>query len=313
MPIYMRSEDPNWDDECTDPGECDPPDMKINARAVVPDSSPVAPGEDCRQYTPLNSNNLVIGKTEHTPPSDITLTNWADPDVLHFTSPSPSTCRPWSDIDEFVIHETAGTRNPQRSLQAEGKSVHFVAQSDGTVTHHNDVVDRLNHADGHDRRSIGMETVNLPEPVPDGTPPDRVISIPPGPKPYAIPTLAQCEAVTVVIQYFLNAGVIPNVWHAVDGTNFRLGKSLPTNRQDPGIYAHSLFSPERKAGGRYPNMYAWLRIVKDFLPDQAYEIGKVLMEEGRFVSTRFADGRDLLVADISQSSIADAANQVSSR
>jgi hypothetical protein len=257
---------------------------------------------NCRTYTPTNADRLVVGRTERTPPSGVALRNWADPGVLHFTNPASPTCRTLSDVDEFVLHETAGTGNPQNTIQSRRLGIHFVAHGDGSLTQHNDVVDRLSHASGHNTRSIGIEIVNPVRPVPAGWPADRTVSVRPGPRPITLPSLDQCETTTKLVRYFVDGGVIPNVWRGIDGTQFLLGRDTTITGPVSGIVAHSHVSTIGKEDGRFPALYGWLRVVKGYTPSRAYDIAKVLMRDARFVR-----GGTVLAADVSATALANAA------
>jgi hypothetical protein len=181
-------------------------------------------------------------------------------------------------VSELIIHETV-TRDVATTLRVLRKrrlGVHFIIAPDGEVLQLADPArTRLEHAAPHNVRSVGVEIVNPVEPrfLRKGLAWTRTIRARwAAGGAYVLPTLAQAEACSVLIDTFTQGTIpgltIPRAWRGLRDGDLAMGRVAGAERPKPGIYAHCYF---HHADGAWPVLYAWLRLDGGLSDADAFE------------------------------------------
>jgi hypothetical protein len=245
--------------------------------------------------------------------------NWGLPDVHHFTKPKPpngNVCRSPKDVTEIIVHETAAqmpydvadlekTANNSKPL-----GVHFSIDRDGTIRQHNDVVDWLRHASGHNDVSVAIEILNpgpLKNTARDASQlptikktkwPSLGNSAPDEIRTYVLPTHDQVEAAAQLIHWLTGSSEghglgIPSDWIGMnsDGKHFLMDNNFKDSTTNPGIWAHGYFD---HADGYFIVLYAWLRLASNqgqgMPADKAWSAVKTLADEEKHPPVSREDG-----------------------
>lgn len=149
------------------------------------------------------------------------------------------------DVDEIVVHEsvTKDWQTTQRVLQKRDLGVHIQIEKDGSVTQHADLGREIAyHMPRHNRRSIGVEIVNLYEPRHDSS--ARRIDDAPWAHgdSYILPPIAQVRSLCAFISWAERTMGIPRVYRGWIGDRYYLDQvpSASEKFADPaaGIWAH---------------------------------------------------------------------------
>lgn len=223
--------------------------------------------------SPKPSNHfLVAGERIDAPPS-LKVQNFVEDGVVRFDA-----VKTRKVATELVIHETVSTSvaDTVATLQRRKLGVHLVMGPDGELTQYADLAtDVLYHAKGHNNSSFGVEVVNPydPELLRPAMPWTRVIDAPWSWKGrYVLPTPAQAEAVAELVRWATAKpapGIdVPRKWPGVHGGKVRLGRVTEAEGPLPGVLAHQYFGHD---DGAWLVLYAWLRLVVDLSPKDAYE------------------------------------------
>jgi hypothetical protein len=269
---------------------------------------------NCRTFTPTDVTKIVLNSMEYDAPGQISyFRNWGDAlNVHHFTDPVTATCQDPSTINLIVLHETARDQTDAAHptyMTTTGSSVHFIVSKQGSITQHNDIVERLHHA-GHkydlhyNDSSIGIEFANrawVDDTWIDPEDPNRTISLPWAVhgKRYALPSLDALESLVYLVQWLLEHSnlaisakwaqetVIPDT--STPGFLMSLiGKKLPLAHRAnlSGIVAHQMIADH--GDGSFQALYTWLRLkgldgqgITD--PSQAYATALGLVQESNIV------------------------------
>ena len=235
--------------------------------------------------------SIVVGGNALAGPDGLVVKTFADDlGVFRFKNQT----RPaGTKVTEVVVHETV-TRSWADTvavLKQRGLGVHFIADVDGVVYQHADLLeDEMWHASQHNPMSVGIETVNPYEPglAPKNGPWTTVIEKAPWAVggSYLVPTPAQAESVTTLVNWLsssdANPLTIPQSWPgiqpnptqvAADGSMvsapyMTLGRlAATTTPPNPGILAHMYFG---HGDGAWLVLYAWLRLEAKLSPNAAY-------------------------------------------
>ena len=220
-------------------------------------------------------SGIIVHGQELAAPAGLELKNFRDPNVFHFRNRarSPET------VNSVVVHETVTTSwaSTVATLKQRGLGVHFIADSDGTVYQHADLLsEEMWHASQFNGLSVGIETVNPYEPrfVPAAGPWKHVIAAPwaAGGR-YVVPTAEQSEAVCQLLNWLTSADsnplTIPQLWPGFQHTHrLSMGRIPADVHQNPGIHAHMYFN---HADGAWLVLYAWLRLEAKLEASAAYE------------------------------------------
>lgn len=210
--------------------------------------------------------------------------------------PFTSRVRTPSRIKQILVHESvtrsaAATESVlrRRKIMVGGRKranqlgVHIVIGAHGGIIQHNDLVDRLIHAGGHNGQSIGVEIVNpyYPKNLRVGLAWSTVIRARWAHKQrYVVPTRAQLESFVAVLRALFDAG-FPQEWPGVSGGRISMSRHEGL-RTVPGVQAHAYSA---HADGAFPVLYAYLRIERGFDAGDAYaESIRLATNAGRTIS-----------------------------
>jgi hypothetical protein len=224
----------------------------------------------------FDSNMIVVGGNKLSPPDDVIVKNFLDPSVYHFQNKirncnvteviiHETVTRSWSDTVKVLKPKTASNPNGQ------GLGVHFIVDADGIIYQHGDLAtDFLWHANEHNLKSVGIETVNpyYPKYVSKLSPWTDFIDAPwaDGGK-YCVPTASQAEAVCSLINWLTSENSNLNIeqnWIGVSDNRIAMGKISAT--ESSGIYAHHYFD---HSDGCWLALYTWLRLKANLSVDDA--------------------------------------------
>jgi hypothetical protein len=216
---------------------------------------------------------IIVGGQELDTPEGLVVKNFNDPVVFHFKNQ----VRPTKTVTEVIVHETV-TRSWSSTvdvLKQRGLGVHFIADSDGTVYQHADLLDEeMWHASQHNGMSVGIETVNPYEPdtAPPGGPWMNVLDNVPWsasqhpPRKYVVPTPEQAESVCQLLNWLTSAAAnpltIPQKWPGLVQSGAKTTLALSrvaacATPPEPGVLAHMYFG---HGDGAWLVLYAWLRL-----------------------------------------------------
>jgi hypothetical protein len=235
---------------------------------------------------------IIVDGSELEVPEGLVVRNFNDPAVFRFKNRVRAT----REVLEVVVHETV-TRSWASTvdvLKQRGLGVHFIADADGTIYQHADLVtDEMWHASQHNGASVGIEVVNPYEPglAPKGGPWTQVLDNTPWSasqhpaKQYLLPTPAQAEATCMLVNWLTSTAsglTIPQKWPGLsqkDGkTTLALGRvAACATPPDPGVLAHMYFG---HGDGAWLVLYSWLRLEAKLAPEDAYEAAKSLAQGG---------------------------------
>lgn len=202
-----------------------------------------------------------------------------DTTVFHFQNRG----RPTKSVTEVIVHETVSRSwsSTVDILKQRGLGVHFIADSDGTIYQHADLLlEDMWHASQHNEVSVGIETVNPFQTkfMPADGPWKTVLENTPWTldKTYVVPTPEQSEAVCQLLNWLTSAAAnpltIPQKWPGLaqsgDKVTMALGRvAACTNPPEPGVLAHYYFG---HGDGAWLVLYAWLRLEPGLDPATAY-------------------------------------------
>ncbi len=226
---------------------------------------------------------IIVDGKELDGPDGVVIKNFNDPSVFHFKNQP----RQPKAVTEVVVHETvsASWESTVTTLKARGLGVHFIADADGTIYQHADLmIDEMWHASQHNGMSVGIETVNPFEPgfAPANGPWKNRLTNVPWTRPetghvYVVPTPEQSEAVALLL-YWLSSSLanpitIPQAWPGLSQANGKTTMSLTrvakcNTPPEPGILAHTYWA---HGDGAWLVLYAWLRWEANLDPQPAYE------------------------------------------
>jgi len=220
-------------------------------------------------------SGIIVHGQALPPPAGLTVRNFGDAGVFHFRN----TARPSPTVNAVVVHETVTTswESTVVVLKKRGLGVHFIADHDGTVYQHADLLDdEMWHASQYNALSVGIETVNPYEPrnMPQGGPWTKTIPAPwAAGGQYVVPTEQQSEAVCQLVDWLsstaANPLTIPQLWVGFQHTHrLAMGRIPADVTENPGIHAHMYFN---HADGAWLVLYSWLRLEAGLEPDAAYE------------------------------------------
>jgi hypothetical protein len=251
---------------------------------------------------------IIVDGKELAGPDNVTVKNFkTDPSVFHFKNQA----RPLHAVTEVVVHETVTVSwaNTVAVLKARGLGVHFIADPDGTIYQHADLLtEEMWHASQHNGVSVGIEVVNPFEPqiAPKNGPWTGRLEkalwtrgVAPVNHVYVVPTIEQCESVCQLLNWLssseANPVTIPQQWQGIetkDGkTTLALGRVAKTNTPNtPGILAHMYFN---HGDGAWLILYAWLRLEAGYDAPMAYAEA-----QKRAQSTMNVDLTDIVSQDI---------------
>jgi hypothetical protein len=220
---------------------------------------------------------IIVNGQELAVPSELSVKNFGDPAVFRFKNQARSPAQ----VSSVVVHETVTTSwaTTVAVLKQRGLGVHFIADHDGTIYQHADLLlDEMWHASQFNGISVGIETVNPYEPqyAPKDGPWTRIIDAPwaaGAARQYVVPTPAQSESVCQLLNFLTSAAVnpvaIPQLWAGFQHTHTLAMGRIPSDVQaNPGIHAHMYFG---HADGAWLVLYAWLRLEVLLPPEIAYE------------------------------------------
>lgn len=219
---------------------------------------------------------IIVDGKECVAPAGVYVKNFTDPSVFHFKNQA----RPSRLVNEVIVHETV-TRSWSSTvdvLKQRGLGVHFIADVDGTIYQHADLMtEEMWHASQHNPMSVGIEVVNPFDPkiggdkwsVLDNTPWTMT-------KTYTLPPLVQAEAVCQLLNWLTSADANPlTIPQKFPGLVQHNGKMTLTMGRvaacatppNPGILAHYYFG---HGDGAWLVLYAWLRLEALLDPVSAY-------------------------------------------
>lgn len=225
-------------------------------------------------------SNLIIDGAFEAPPNGLVVKNFMEDGLYRFFNKKrpavPPNTRP--AVNSVVVHETVTTSHAEtvEVLKDRGLGVHFIVESDGVVFQHADAFrDEMWHGSQFNELSVGIETVTPYSPGFAGpvAPWDRVIDAPWAYKgKYVLPTIAQAEAVTQLVNFLTSATAnpiaIPQLWPGFQRTHkLAMGRVAADVHENPGIHAHIYFG---HADGGWLVLYAWLRLEPGLSPAEAY-------------------------------------------
>jgi hypothetical protein len=181
-------------------------------------------------------------------------------------------------VSEIIVHETVtrDTETTLRVLRRRRLGAHSIVAPDGEVLQLSDPVrTRLEHAAPHNAASVGIEIVNPVEPrfLRPGLPWTRTLRArwAVGGH-YVLPTLAQVEACTGLIEFLTRGHVeglaVPRDYRGEARGRLAMGRVPGAEKPRPGIYAHGYFHHQ---DGAWPMLYAWLRLKAGLAPAEAFE------------------------------------------
>jgi len=252
------------------------------------------------QYTPVNGripqapkpsvnahNHIIMNgrAIPFTPPSGVTMLNYAHPDVWHLTSPSRNSQA--LPVYEIVVHETAGAivNKTHKDVTAYfsrtdiNLGTHFIINRDGTITQHSDALSGIVYHAGelHNPYSIGIEIMN-PVDLTSLAPPGATILKPvewTNSHEYVVPSPLQLESLHTLIAWLQSRILtIGSKWLGHDAATDSMSMSriwkVPGKElipAQPGIWAHAYFDHSDAA---FPVLYSFLRAKRGMLPPVAY-------------------------------------------
>jgi hypothetical protein len=242
---------------------------------------------------------IIVGGNEVDGPGGLLVKNFKDPAVFRFKNQA----RAPQTVTEIVVHETV-TRSWSSTvdvLKQRGLGVHFIADHDGTIYQHADLLtDEMWHASQHNAMSVGIETVNPYQPNLNqaGSPWKNTIK---GAwaagGAYVVPTPEQSEAVCQLVDWLSSASAnpltVPQLWPGLAGSKrMALGRLASCKTPpEPGILAHMYWD---HADGAWLVLYAWLRLEAKL--DSATAYGEA-MRRATDASSAGVDLSDYFTAD----------------
>jgi hypothetical protein len=240
---------------------------------------------------------LVVGGSVFAPPAGVSVINHLASSVHRF---HPRRTVRSHTVDELVIHETqtSSTSATVKTLRGKNASVHLIVGSDGRVTQHGDLLVRMEHAEPHNSRSVGIEVVNPYVATRLKPPWAETVEARWSARGYVLPTPTQAEVVTRLVDWLTRTKAghlnIPRTWIGESSGHLSMSLLEGAGSPSPGIYAHTYFcptkcgcdacreSPERDpcrckhADGAWLVLYAWLRLEARQPPRDAYANAKAL-------------------------------------